>query len=492
MHLGLEHHYAALPARLHANVAPTRVSSPRLIVWNDRLATELGWAEPPGDPQALAEIFGGARIAEDARPIALAYAGHQFGNFVPQLGDGRAILLGERRDVAGVLRDVQLKGAGPTPWSRGGDGRSALGPALREYAVSEAMAALGVPTTRSLAVVSTGEPVARERLLPGAVLTRVARSHVRVGTFEYFAARDDQAAIDALIQHVVPRLHPALANAERPALALLERVCEQTGALVARWLSVGFIHGVMNTDNTSIAAETLDYGPCAFLDEFAPGKVFSSIDRGGRYAYDRQPAIALWNLTRFAETLLARLGDDRASSIANAEGALARFGETFDRAWAEALRAKLGLLSDDQHDEDEQLARALLTTMAAVGADFTRTFRALSRVVLDGASPSRLTDELGDDPRAHEWLLRYRARLAVDRPDEALRRARMTQANPVIVPRNHQIEAVIAAAVDDGDEAPFHRLCEALARPFDPELDESTYARAPAAHERVQRTFCGT
>src|SRR5471032_3370706 len=355
VHFPFDNTYAALPDGFFARVAPTPVTSPKLIKLNRPLALHLGL-----DPNWLAtpegtEILAGKRIPDGADPIAMAYAGHQFGHFVPQLGDGRAILLGEVLDADGVRRDIQLKGSGPTPFSRRGDGRAALGPVLREYIVSEAMAALGIPTTRSLAAVITGETVVRETLLPGAVLTRVAASHIRVGTFQYFAARGDTEGVRRLADHVIARHYRQAADAERPYHALLQGVVARQAELVARWLLVGFIHGVMNTDNTSISGETIDYGPCAFMDHYDPATVFSSIDEQGRYAYANQPRIGLWNLTRLAETLLPLLDDDQDRAVAQAQAALGHFIERFDTAYQAGLRSKLGLFT--ARDGDSLLAQ---------------------------------------------------------------------------------------------------------------------------------------
>src|SRR5690348_13488024 len=373
VHFPFQNSYAALPANFFARVAPTPVTGPRLVRLNKKLAWHLRL-----DPDQLstpegAEILSGKSLPEGAEPIAMAYAGHQFGHFVPQLGDGRAILLGEVIDRDGVRRDIQLKGSGPTPFSRRGDGRAALGPVLREYIVSEAMFALGIPTTRSLAAVTSGERVQRETMLPGAVLTRVAASHIRVGTFQFFAARGDTDGVRRLADHVIGRHYPHLASAERPYQALLDAVIARQADLVARWLLVGFIHGVMNTDNTSISGETIDYGPCAFMDEYNPSTVFSSIDEMGRYAYGNQPRIALWNLTRLAECLLPLFSDDKDKAIEQAQFTLGEFAEKFTSAYQTGLRAKIGLFT--QREGDEALVQDLLDAMAKNQADFTLTFR---------------------------------------------------------------------------------------------------------------------
>src|SRR6187549_2037048 len=366
MRLGLQNTYSALPSRFYARVAPAPVKNPQLVVLNSRLAEKLDF-----DPAVLeregAAWFSGNTTPEDADPIALAYAGHQFGSFVPQLGDGRAILLGERVGRDGVRRDIQLKGSGRTPFSRNGDGRAALGPMLREYLISEAMHALGVPTTRSLAVVTTGERVVREDLLPGAVLTRVAASHIRVGTFEYFAARNDREAVGQLLDFVITRHYPQARGANIPAMAVLEAVAQRQAALIADWMSVGFIHGVMNTDNMAISGETIDYGPCAFMDHYDVKTVFSSIDRGGRYAFGNQPAIAQWNIARFAETLLPLIDSDIGKAVEIATAIVRDFMPVFDARLLTRMRRKIGLGSE--REGDAELVSALFATMQSAGAD---------------------------------------------------------------------------------------------------------------------------
>src|SRR6478735_1401106 len=389
LHFPFENTYARLPDRFYARVAPTPVQAPRLIRLNTQLALDLGldpnWL---AGPQGL-EVLAGRLVPDSAEPIATAYAGHQFGHFVPQLGDGRAILLGEVIDKDGVRRDIQLKGSGPTPFSRRGDGRAALGPVLREYIVSESMFKLGIPTTRSLAAVMSGESVMRETALPGAVLTRVAASHIRVGTFQFFAARGDTDGVRRLADHVIGRHYPELARAERPYHALLDAVIARQADLVARWLLVGFIHGVMNTDNSSISGETIDYGPCAFMDAYNPSQVFSSIDEMGRYAYANQPRIALWNLTRLAECLLPLFSDDKDKAIEQAQFILGEFAEKFTTAYQAGLRAKIGLFT--QREGDEALIQDLLDAMAKNQADFTLTFRRLGDAALgpDNDEPVR-------------------------------------------------------------------------------------------------------
>jgi uncharacterized protein YdiU (UPF0061 family) len=482
--------YARLPERFFAPVAPTPVRAPRLIRVNGPLATQLGL-----DPDWLAseegvEVLAGNRVADAAEPIATAYAGHQFGTFVPQLGDGRAILLGELVDRTGARRDVQLKGSGRTPFSRGGDGRSPLGPVLREYLISEAMAAMGIPTTRALAAVTTGEAVLRETMLPGAVLTRIASSHIRVGTFQFFASRGDAEGVRVLADHVIARHYPDAAGAERPYRALLASVIQAQARLIAEWLLVGFVHGVMNTDNMSIAGETIDYGPCAFIDAYAPGAVFSSIDRQGRYAYFRQPAIGEWNLTRLAECLLPLLSDDADLAVAEAEEALDGYRSVFEQSYQRGLRRKLGLITE--REGDFELGRDLLELMSANGADFTLTFRRLSEAASEGEGDSDVRSSFADPSAADEWAARWRRRLQQEPTDAATRRAAMLAANPAYIPRNHRVEAVIRAAVDEDDFAPFHELVTVLSHPFQTQPEFAHYAEPPAEHEQVHRTFCGT
>jgi len=481
--------YAKLPERFFARLPPTPVAAPRLVKLNESLARDLDL-----DPAALSSdegvaLLAGNRVPGTAAPLAMAYAGHQFGSFVPQLGDGRAILLGEVIDRAGIRRDVQLKGAGPTPFSRNGDGRAALGPVLREYIVSEAMAALGIPTTRSLAAVTTGEMIWRETPLPGAVLTRVAASHIRVGTFQFFAARGDVDGVRQLADHAIARHYPGARSASNPYRAFLDGVIARQAELVARWLLVGFIHGVMNTDNMSIAGETIDYGPCAFLDAYHPETVFSSIDAFGRYAYANQPTIAQWNLARLAETLLPLFGDDENAAIADATDALAAFAKHFDAAYIAGLRRKLGLSSE--REEDEALARDLLAHLADNRTDFTLGFRLLSEAVASDRDPS-LNALFADAATAAQWTERWRKRVSDDRADANECRAIMRAANPLFIPRNHLVEEAIAAAVSTGDFAPFETLVSVLSRPFDDQPGFERYAAPPRPDQVVRQTFCGT
>jgi len=490
---GFENSYAALPKRFYARLAPTPVTDPGLVKINVGLARELGL-----DPEALAsregvEILAGNRVAEGAEPLAMAYAGHQFGHFVPQLGDGRANLMGEVVGRDGVRYDLQLKGSGRTPYSRGGDGRAALGPVLREYLVSEAMAALGVPTTRALAAVTTGERVVRETMLPGAVLTRVAASHLRVGTFQYFAARQDTEALMALAHYAMLRHYPEAARAERPYRALLDAVIGRQARLVAQWMLLGFIHGVMNTDNTSISGETIDYGPCAFMEAYDPAMVFSSIDHNGRYAYGNQPPAALWNLARLAEAMLPVLAEEAGSeeaAMGSVNEALSGFRPKYEAARGAGLGRKIGL--GKQREGDAALGDDLLERMAANRADFTLTFRRLcdAAAAPEGDAGVRT---LFDDPGAYDgWAVRWRRRLEEEPGDGQERAAAMRRENPAVIPRNHFVQAVIDAAVERKDFGPFEDLLEAVSRPYEERPGFERYGVPARAEECVLQTFCGT
>jgi uncharacterized protein YdiU (UPF0061 family) len=478
--------YARLPDQFFSRIGPTHVAAPRLVKFNAALAAEL---DLDLEPDALAQIFSGNALLPGAEPIAMVYAGHQFGQFVPQLGDGRAILIGEVRDRAGRRRDIQLKGSGRTPYSRGGDGRAALGPVLREYLVSEAMHSLGVPSTRSLAAVTTGETVFRDRPLPGAIITRVAASHVRVGTFQFFAARGDDAATRRLADYVIERHYPQAAAAVNPYLELLRGVIDRQAQLVASWMNVGFIHGVMNTDNMSISGETIDFGPCAFMDEYDPATVFSSIDHRGRYAYANQPAAAQWNLARFAETLLPLIDADRDRAIEAATTAVVEFAARFSAHRLSGMRRKLGLFLEEDGDAD--LLAALEALMQESRADFTLTFRRLCAAAESEAADALLEETLrGVDARG--WLLRWRSRLEREPQARVEHAACMRLVNPWVIPRNHRIEAVISAAVEEEDFAPFEELSLALSQPYVEVAGLSAYANPPAPEERVLQTFCGT
>ncbi len=464
--------YACLPERCYARLAPTAVQSPRLVQFNYPLAEELGLDAQEWTGETGVAILAGNCLPAWAQPLAMAYAGHQFGHFSPQLGDGRAILLGEIIDRHGQRRDLQLKGAGRTPFSRGGDGRAALGPMLREYIISEAMQALGIPTTRALAVVTTGEPVFRETMLPGAVLARVAVSHLRVGTFEYFAARGDLDAVRTLADYAIARHYPPLQESPTPYLAFLDAVCEAQATLMARWMQVGFIHGVMNTDNMTISGETIDYGPCAFLDAYDPATVLSSIDHHGRYAYGNQPRIAQWNLARLAEALLPLLDDLRDKALTLATDTITQFPARFERSWHEGMRRKLGLLREESGDMS--LIHDLLTLMQAHSADYTNTFRHLC-------------------PAGYEaWIGRWLARLARESHARQAAATLMRAHNPAVIPRNHRVEAALNVAVQQADFAPLETLLTVLSTPFTVKPAYAEYSNPPAPSERVYQTFCGT
>jgi uncharacterized protein YdiU (UPF0061 family) len=475
--IAFDNSYARLPDRLYHRQHADPVRAPSPIVVNTGLAQDLGL-----DPQALASDAGTAMLAgnavpDGADPLAQVYAGHQFGGWNPQLGDGRALLLGEVIDRHGRRRDIQLKGSGRTPFSRMGDGRAWLGPVLREYVVSEAMHAMGIPTTRALAAVATGEVVLRETgAMPGAVLTRVASSHIRVGTFQFFAARGDLDAIRTLTDHAIARHYPDADG----ALGLLRAVIAAQADLVARWMGVGFIHGVMNTDNCAISGETIDYGPCAFMDRYRAGQVYSSIDRFGRYAFDKQPDIAVWNLAQFATCLLPLIDADQETAVAKATEAVHAFPDLFRAAWLSVFRAKLGLRDMGDAAADSVLIDDWLAAMETGGADFTNAHRGLA----DGTARAAFADPAPCDAVATRLAERHAAQGGG--PD----RDAMARANPVIIPRNHRIEAMIAAAID-GDFAPFRRLNEALARPFDPDAPDALRL-PPQPAEEVAATFCGT
>ena len=481
--------YARLPERFYARVNPTKVASARLVKLNREVAELLGGDVEFLESAAGAEVLAGNVVPEGAEPIALAYAGHQFGGFVPQLGDGRAILLGEVVGRDGQRRDIQWKGSGRTPFSRRGDGRAALGPVLREYIVSEAMAALGIPTTRALAAVTTGERVLRETPQPGGIVTRVAASHLRIGTFQFFANRDDTEALRILVTHALTRHYPDALGDKEDALALLDRVVEAQAKLIAAWLGVGFVHGVMNTDNTAISGETLDYGPCAFLDEFDPGKKFSSIDQGGRYAYANQPRIAAWNLARLAEALLPIVAPDSKDAIRLVSERLDRFPSLFEGAHLAVMRRKLGLAREEE--ADDSLFEGLFPLLAAQSVDYTVFFRRLS----DAADPARegeLMALFGADERPiRGWLEVWRRRLALE-ADPEKRSAAMRSANPAFIPRNHRIEEAIQAAVSRGDFQPFETFVHVLANPFDEQPEYAALAEPPLPEQRVLETFCGT
>ncbi len=480
----LEHSYAGLPAVLHRPAPPTPVAAPRLVCLNRSLASRLGLDPDTLATDAGAAIFAGNALPPGASPLAQAYAGHQYGHFTV-LGDGRALLLGEQRAPDGSLFDVQLKGAGPTAYSRRGDGRAALGPMLREYLISEAMHALGVPTTRSLAVVATGEPVWRQPgELPGAVLTRVASSHLRVGTFEYAATHGGRDSLQALVRYTLHRHFPDQANDPAPAEALLRGATLRQAELIAHWMLLGFIHGVMNTDNMALSGETIDYGPCAFMNTYDPATVYSSIDTRGRYAFGNQPPIAHWNLSRLAEALLPLLDAEEAQAIERAEAALGGFGPRFEQVWLDGMRARLGLF--DEEPEDKLLISDLLRWMYTTKADYTLTLAHLAspRPELPGAPCET-------EPGFAAWRDRWQARLARQPHSTGESEARRRAATPAFIPRNHLVEAALSAA-EAGDLEPFNRMLEVLSRPFDHARTDADAYRLPPPDEAGYHTFCGT
>jgi uncharacterized protein YdiU (UPF0061 family) len=494
MQIPFDNRYVALGEGFFARTNPTPVRKPELIKFNDALARELGISTDHVSA-SVAAVFSGNRLPEGAEPLAMAYAGHQFGHFIPQLGDGRALLLGEINGPEGTRYDIHLKGSGRTRFSRDGDGRSALGPVLREYLVSEAMQKLNVPTTRALAAVTTGEPVARERLLPGGVITRVASSFVRVGTFQYFAARDDVAAVRQLADYVIEKNYPQLGDTETPYVALLNAVVGRQAALIAQWMHIGFIHGVMNTDNMSIAGETIDYGPCAFMDAYHHDQVFSSIDRHGRYAYSNQPSIGLWNLIRLAETLLPLFDDDPQVAVDKAQDVLKGYQQRYESDWLAGMREKCGLTAcrDAEGDDDKTLIEELLTVMADNRADFTLTFYHLSRLADQPSEQDKDLGNLFDNPaRIDAWLAKWCQRLRRETQGNEARQQAMQAINPVYIPRNHQIEAAIRAAEDQGDFSVFHALHAVLQNPYVEQQGKESYRQAPRPEEVVEYTFCGT
>ncbi|MGI9250328.1 MAG: protein adenylyltransferase SelO [Pseudohongiellaceae bacterium] len=488
MNVAFNNTYIHLPEQLYSRQAPQPVVAPRLIRANRGLARLLGiepdWLE---SAEGVAMVAGNL-LPSGAEPIATVYAGHQFGSFNPQLGDGRAVLLGEVVGNDGVRYDIQLKGSGQTPYSRMGDGRAPLGPVLREYVVSEAMYALGVPTSRSLAAVTTGEPVRRQEALPGAVLARVARSHIRIGTAQFLAARGDREALHALVEHVINRHYPEAKQAEKPVQKMFELVCAAQASLVADWQALGFIHGVMNTDNMLLCGETIDYGPCAFMDSYHVDTVYSSIDHGGRYAYRKQPDIAYWNLACFAQALVPLLDDSEDKAIQLAKDSLDKFPAYFLAANSAKLQAKLGLRAQD---EDEQLGKDFLNLLQATSSDFTLAFRRLSEIAAN--EPTENISNLFEFNDAFTpWLKRWRTRLGQqDRSSEAIQ-ADMLAVNPALIPRNHLVEEAILAATKEDNFRPFHQLADALEHPFSYSQKLEHLAKPPRPEQVVTQTFCGT
>lgn len=474
--------YALLPEVFYSIILPGPVSSPKLVLFNEVLAQSLNLDYSQVSPQTLAEIFAGNALPEGAAPIAQAYAGHQFGHFT-MLGDGRAILLGEHLSADDYRWDIQLKGAGRTIYSRGGDGRAALGPMLREYMVSEAMHAMGIPTTRSLAVVETGEKVQRNSFLPGAILTRVASSHIRVGTFEYLRLHNKPELIKTLVEYAVKRHYPEVKDHDNPTLGLLQAVMDRQAQLITHWWRVGFIHGVMNTDNMSIAGETIDYGPCAFMNVYNPATVFSSIDRNGRYSFENQPSMAQWNLARLAEALLPQIHPEPEQAVAIVQKAITSFGELFEKYWLSMMRKKLGLLTEEI--QDLKLINELLSWMQSHKVDYTNTFRFLSLSLIT-------KEKKFNDSEFLHWYQQWLERL--DRQPHSFQESvsLMQSHNPALIPRNHKVEEALQLATDEGNFTAFHRMLQALAKPYIEDPMNKEYQTVPEGSDTHYQTFCGT
>lgn len=478
----LENSYAQLPEVFFTKIKPTPVRSPKLVILNEHLAESLGLNAESLQSEAEIAVLAGNLIPDNAQPLAQAYAGHQFGHFT-MLGDGRAILLGEQINPKGERLDIQLKGSGKTPYSRRGDGRAALGPMLREYIISEAMHALGIETTRSLAVVTTGESIIREMVQPGAILTRIAKSHLRVGTFQYAAALGEIEDLRALADYTIKRHFSELSHAENRYLAFLQEVIRRQASLIAKWQLVGFVHGVMNTDNMTISGETIDYGPCAFMDEYDPATVFSSIDLHGRYAYGNQPQIAQWNLARFAEALLPLLNDNEEKAVKMAQEELAKFMELYEDDYLTGMRRKLGLL--DKEQEDEALIQELLNMMKTYHADYTNTFRALT---FDKPEYTVLFDT----PEFTQWHGQWQSRLKRQQKSASELQQLMRSSNPAVIPRNHRVEEALESAVTERDFSVMKRLLDVLQTPFAHSAEQEEYAKLPEQKGCRYRTFCGT
>ncbi|MFE1245148.1 YdiU family protein [Fictibacillus sp. NPDC058756] len=478
----LENSYASLPEKFYSTINPNPVEAPKLVVLNETLAKELGLDVESLQGEDALNVFAGNKVPEGGSSLAQAYAGHQFGNFT-MLGDGRALMVGEQITPKGDRFEIQLKGSGRTPYSRGGDGRAALGPMLREYIISEAMHGLDIPTTRSLAVVTTGEPVIRETNLPGAIMTRVASSHLRVGTFEFARQWGSVDELQALANYAIDRHYPHVKDDENPYFSFYKEVVKRQASLIAKWQLAGFIHGVMNTDNMTISGETIDYGPCAFMDTYDPATVFSSIDVQGRYAYGNQPSIGGWNLARFAETLLPLFHDDQKKAVELAQEALSDYGDQFNSKWMSGMRAKLGLFNEEK--EDEALIKELLNLMKDHSADYTNTFRSLT---LDKKEDSKLFNS----PDFDEWYKKWQERLERQTETKESSKELMQKSNPAVIPRNHRVEEALEAAVQNGDYSVMEKLLSALTNPYDYSPNQDEYCKLPPETEGPYRTFCGT
>ena len=482
--------FVKLGEKFFAKLNPTPVEHPKIVKLNDELSNNLGIDLEMLELEDWASIFSGNQILPGSEPLAMVYAGHQFGHLVPQLGDGRAILLGEVIDNSSIRNDIQLKGSGITPFSRQGDGRAALGPVLREYIVSEAMHALGIPTTRSLCAVTSGEPVYRETVLPGAVLTRVASGHVRTGTFQYFAMRGDEKAITKLADYVIDRNYPEVKEKQNKYLKLLEKVMDRHAQLVTKWLNVGFIHGVMNTDNMALSGETIDYGPCAFMDSFNKTQVFSSIDHAGRYSYGNQPQIVQWNLARLAETLLPLIDKKEDSAVEMAKDIIESYSGRFKEFWLAGMRQKLGLFNSEP--EDENLIESLLNIMHENEADFTLTFRRLCHAALGKKIDRNHINLFKDEEAFNKWSNSWRSRLSRESASPEERVNLMRNVNPAVIPRNHRVEHALNAAVENSDYGPFEKLVDVLSSPYEEIKENDEFMLPPKPGEHVLQTFCGT
>ena len=478
--------YARLDEKFYQRISPAPVKDPRVILVNRELASEMDFPLPESDSE-LAGLFSGNKPPQAAEPLAQVYAGHQFGNFVPRLGDGRAVLLGEFLNKAGKRYDIQLKGSGQTMFSRNGDGRSPVGPVIREYIVSEAMFQLGIPTTRALAMTTSGETVYQEQELPGGVFTRVASSHIRIGSFEYFASRNDYDAVKTLADYTINRHYPELKEAENPYMALLGKVCSAQARLVAKWMRIGFIHGVMNTDNTTVSGETIDYGPCAFMDGYDPAKVFSSIDHYGRYAYARQPSIAQWNLAAFTGCLLPLIHKDLEEGKSRAEEIVQGFGAEFRQHYFSEMCAKIALVPTNPARE---LIDEFLQLMQNSKVDFTNSFRHLGKAVRKDHEP--LLELFADREQLHNWLQKWRGELKKQGIEPETATSAMNSNNPAFIPRNHRIEQAISAALEQDDFAQTKKLIKVLQRPYEEQPEYAEYMNPPKPSERVYQTFCGT
>ena len=482
--------FVQLGEKFYSKLNPTPVEQPKIVKLNEELSNKLGIDLEMLELEDWASIFSGNRILPGSEPLAMVYAGHQFGHLVPQLGDGRAILLGEVIDNSSIRNDIQLKGSGITPFSRQGDGRAALGPVLREYIVSEAMNALDIPTTRSLCAVTSGEPVYRETVLPGAVLTRVASGHVRTGTFQYFALRGDEKAITKLANYVIDRNYPEVKESPNTYLKLLENVMDRHARLVSKWLHVGFIHGVMNTDNMALSGETIDYGPCAFMDSFNKTQVFSSIDHSGRYSYGNQPQIVQWNLARLAETILPLIDKNQESAVEMAKEVIELYSERFKEFWLSGMRQKLGLFNSEQ--EDENLIESLLNIMHENEADFTLTFRWLCDAGVDKKNNKNILTLFKDAGAYDNWSESWRSRLSRESASPEERVKLMRKVNPAFIPRNHRVEQALNAAVENLDFGPFERLVDVLSSPYEEMKEKDEFMLPPKPGEHILQTFCGT